>query len=186
MITLKSDCLVFKLASGESVPMSPDMLLEEADAGITSQYDPEFLSHAANAVFHYFKHDLGLQTVSIGDFAGAFEKVLHGFRPENQSPSSSPGTSAGVFEFNLRTLALQSGPDSELFFFPSLRQELRQILGKAPRVIRFHGLRPCVKQLAGSNKWTGRCQQLSDRIVGYLRQCALCEPRYNKLGLVIE
>jgi hypothetical protein len=165
--------------------MSPDMLIEETAGSVASQYDSEFLSHAANAVFHYFKHDLGLQTVSIGDFAGAFEKVLHGFRPDN-APSFSPGVSAGVFEFNLSNLAVKSGPDSELFFFPELRQELRQLLAKAPRVIRFHGLRACVKHLIGANKWSVRCQQLEDRIVGYLRQCALCEPRAEKLGLVIE
>jgi len=152
---------------------------------MASHYDSEFLSHAANAVFHYFKHDLGLQTVSIGDFAGAFEKVLNGLRPEHP-PSFSPGVSAGVFEFSLSQLAFASGQNSELFFFPELRHELRRILERTPRVIRFHGLRACVKHLAGATKWTARCRALEDQIVGFLRQCALCEPRAEKLGLVIE
>jgi len=55
---------------------------------VDSTYDPELVGHAANAVFHYFKHELGYQTVTLGEFAAALEKVLDGF---NLSPRGDSG-----------------------------------------------------------------------------------------------
>ncbi len=185
MITLKSDCLLFKLDSGEHVPMSPDMMIQETVGELVGNYDQEFLSHAANAVFHYFKHDLGLETISMGEFAGAFEKVLHGLRLD-QSDAGAQKTPGDVFEFSLSDLALKPGSDSELFFFAALRKEVRELLSKAPKVIRFYGLRSCVKQLAGANKWSSRCRELEEGIVGFLRKCAVSESHPETLGLVIE
>ena len=52
-----------------------------------------------------------------------------------------------------------------------LRQEITSRLGEAPRGLRFKGLRGCVKQLMGARRWTGRCQELNDQIVEYLRDC---------------
>src|SRR2546423_11895525 len=80
MIALSSDCLLFELASGESLPMSPDMIAVELVGEGTAPYDQEFVSHAASAVFYYFKHELGRASVSLGEFAEALEKVLQGFK----------------------------------------------------------------------------------------------------------
>jgi len=50
---------LFETSSGESIPFSAEMIsVELTDDGIGA-FDPEFLKHAASAVFHYFKHDLG-------------------------------------------------------------------------------------------------------------------------------
>ena len=59
----------------------------------------------------------------------------------------------------------------ELLFFPQLRQELKRQLDQSPNILRFHGLRDCVKQLAGTARWNRRCQNLDDQIVEYLRGC---------------
>ena len=56
----------------------------------------------------------------------------------------------------LRALARESGDARELVFFPRLRRELRTQLQNSPRVVRFRGLRGCVKQLAGARRWS-RC-----------------------------
>src|SRR5882724_7302431 len=80
MIALSSDCLLFEMASGESMPLSADMISVELVGGSAVNYDEEFVNHAANAVFYYFKHELGRRTVSLGEFAEALEKVLHGFK----------------------------------------------------------------------------------------------------------
>jgi hypothetical protein len=53
-----------------------------------------------------------------------------------------------------------------------LRQEIQDQLRASPARLHLTGLRDCVKQLVGTRRWSGRCQQLSDQIVDYLRQCA--------------
>src|SRR5258706_6494348 len=78
MIALASDCLLFRMANGESVPISVEMLSVELMGETTELFDSEFVRHSANAVFHYFKHELQRQTVSVGEFAGALERVLRG------------------------------------------------------------------------------------------------------------
>ena len=183
MIALASDCLIFELTSGESVPFSADMISVELTADTAQWLDQEFVTHAASAVFHYFKHELGRQSVTVGEFAGAMEKVLGGFRgPEKKdAPSAS-----GVLETDLGRLACESGQGCELFFFPRLRDELRHRLRQAPRVLRFRGLRRCVKQLIGARRWSVRCQALEEQIVQYLRQCLSAEPRQQELALVVE
>jgi len=123
MISIASDCLVFQLANGESVPFSADMISVELSSGC-GKFDPRFVQHAAHAVFHYFKHDLGRLSVTIAEFAGALDKVLRGFGLSAQV-SEPAAARPRVLELDLRQLACESGKGFELFFFPRLRDELR-------------------------------------------------------------
>jgi hypothetical protein len=185
MITLASDCLLFQLASGETIPYSADMVSVELAGDTAEQFDSEFVGHAANAVFHYFKHELGRQTVSLDEFAGALEKVLGGFAATAQRLTETKAP-PGVLELDLRRLADESGPGSELFFFPRLRTELQRHLRQAPRVLRFRGLRGCVKQLTGARRWSLRCRSLEGEIVAYLRRCLSAESAPEEFALVVE
>src|SRR5579862_7447496 len=159
MIALAKDCLTFRLSSGEAIPYSADMLTVEV-AGETARWlDPELVNQAAKAVFHYFKHDLGRQAVSVAEFAEALEKVLRGFQTP-QPAGLSPSPVRDLVEYDLFGLAKESAEWGELFFFPRLRAELRQQLHQPPRLLHFRGLRGCVKQLAGAQHWSGRCRRL--------------------------
>jgi len=184
MIALGSDFLIFRLATGESLPLSAEMVSADLMTGTQQLFDPEFGDHAASAVFYYFKEELGRQTVTLGEFAQTLEKVLRGFKLE-----SAQGTGKcrlHVHESNLGELATESGDGCELFFFPRLRDELRQQMRQAPRVLRFRGLRCCVKRLAGAQRWSPRCQSLQDRIVEYLRECLSAERGQTEFALVVE
>ena len=185
MIALASDCLLFETSSGESVPFSAEMIsVELTDEGI-GVFDPEFLKHAASAVFHYFKHDLGRITVTVGEFAGALEKVLRGFGLESQ-PATKNDAERRVVNSDLRRLACESGKGFELFFFPRLRDELRHQLSQEPQVLRFRGLRSCVKQLTGARRWSPRCQTLQDQIVEFLRNCFTSDASQPSCALLVE
>ena len=59
-------------------------------------------------------------------------------------------------------------------------------LRQSPRVVRFRGLRGCVKHLAGARRWSPRCENLQDQIVGYLRECLSNESRETECRLVVE
>src|SRR6202012_418369 len=84
---------------------------------------------------------------------------------------TEPVVPKSIVESNLQELATSAGKGFELFFFPTLREEVKNKLGQSPDVLRFHGLRGCVKQLAGTERWTRRCQSLNDQIVEFLRGC---------------
>jgi hypothetical protein len=185
MIALGSDFLVFRLATGESLPLSAEMVTADLVAGAHQVFEPEFLDHAASAVFYYFKEELGRETVTIGEFSQTLEKVLKGFKLEAGAPS--PGKSRlHVEESDLCQLAAAAESACELLFFPRLRDELRQQLKRSPRVVRFHGLRACVKRLAGAQRWSDRCQCLQDRIVEYLRECLSAERQEKEFALLVE
>lgn len=185
MITLASDCLLFELANGESVPFSADMISVELSGESAGKFDPHFIEHATKAVFHYFKHDLGRLTITIAEFACLLEKVLRGFgfmAGSAEAETAKPRT----LEADLRQIADESGLGCELFFFPRLRDELRHQLRRAPGLVRFHGLRGCVKQLAGARRWSARCQTLQDRIVEFLRGCLSADSRQSKCALLVD
>ncbi|MBU6409459.1 MAG: hypothetical protein KGR98_03630 [Verrucomicrobia bacterium] len=185
MIATQSDCLFFKLANGESVPCSVDMISVEITNPSVSQVDPETLRHATASVFHYFKNELERQAVTVGEFAGALEKALRqlGYAIHAGVVESHWG---GVLETDLVTLARSGGNSLELFFFPRLRCELREQLRQSPRVVRFSGLRGCAKQLAGARRWSGRCEKIREQIIEYLRGCLTAEPESNRCSLVVK
>jgi hypothetical protein len=182
MIALRTDCLLFQLTSGESVPCSPEMISVEVTGEAGSLLDPEMLRHAAASVFHYFKVELEREAVTVGEFSHALEKVLGhlGYDIHTGDPAS------GISEADHGRLAREAGGSLELFFFPRLRDELRIQLRQSPRVVHFHGLRGCVKQIAGARRWSGRCEQLQDQIVEFLRQCMDSEAEKPGCALVVE
>jgi len=185
MIALAYDCLLFQTSSGESIPFSAEMISVELSGDGVGPFDQEFLKHAASAVFHYFKHDLGRITVTVGEFAGALEKVLRGFGLKAVAQEQS-STERRVLNSDLRQLACESGKGFELFFFPRLRDEVRQHLSHEPEVLHFRGLRSCVKQLTGARRWSPRCQTLHDQIVEFLRNCFTTEASQPSCALLVE
>jgi len=171
MILLSRDCLVFEMANGESIPLSAQTLsIELVGENVSSVFDSEFLEHAASAVFHYFKNDLKRETVTVGEFTLALEKVLQEFKT-SEAPEK---TSRAITPSDLCEIAAETN-QSELFFFPRLRDELRIQLQHSPKTIRFLGLRGCVKQLVGVRRWSSRCREMESQILEFLRNCVRAE-----------
>jgi hypothetical protein len=185
MITLAKDCLLFHLANGEAVPFSAEMITIEMTGETGRWFDPELAAHAAKAVFHYFKSELGRRSVTADEFADAMQKVLRGFELKGpQEVARSEENS--IIESDLWRLARESADGGELLFFPTLRNELRQHLQQGPRLLRYRGLRACVKQIAGARRWTARCRDLEEQIVDFLRECAGAETEGLNFALVVE
>ncbi len=188
MIALHNDCLLFQLNNGESIPCSADMIAVEIIGEANGLLEPETLRHAAASVFHYFKTELAREAVTIGEFSLALEKaLLHlGYTIHAQGPGGQPEE---ISDADLTRLASEIDGSLELLFFPRLRDELRIRLRTSPRMVRFHGLRGCVKQLAGARRWSNRCEQLQDQIVEYLRGCLTAETgetAQSDCALVVE
>jgi hypothetical protein len=185
MILLAEDCLIFHTESGEGIPYSAEMISVELMGETAELFDPEFIRHAAAAVFHYFRDELGCQSVTIAEFSLALEKVLRGFNLTATKPDAGEPAPRVVLS-DLSRLVMESGKGCELFFFPRLRDELRTQLQQGPQMLCFQGLRKCVKQLVGARRWSSRCQGVHDQIVEYLRSCMTHENHGVNCALVVK
>lgn len=169
MIQLRTDCLVFETASG-AIPCSVEEVAVELVGESVGWLDPEVLRNAAAGVLRYFRDDLGRLNVTVGEFAEALAGVLRGFGLEviTDAAAAKP---CRMVELDLRQFAVESGAGFELAFFLRLRTVIAQQLAGSPRVLRFTGLRGCVKQLAAARRWCPRCRLLREQIVAFLRRC---------------
>jgi len=183
MIQLHPDCLIFQTTSGEAIPCSAELVTVELMGDAADLLDPEIVRNAARAVLHYFKVEKGKTFVSVGEFSEALASVLRGFGLSVKQAAAE--TPRRITDSDLRKLACESGKGFELAFFPKLRDELRQQLNQAPQIVRFTGLRSCVKQLSGARRWTGRCQRLNDQIVEFLRHCLTAEQHAENCSLLV-
>ncbi len=184
MIQLHKDYLLFETSQGQVIPCSAEMVAVEFIGDAAASLDPSLVQEAAAAVLHYFKEDLGWTTVSVGEFSKALSEALRSLGLRIESEESAAGGS--VLSCDLRRLVSGSERSLELSFFPSLREELRACLEKSPSVLRFHGLRDCVKALVGARRWCGKCEMLSDQIVEFLRACLETERAFGSCGLIVR
>jgi len=186
MILLRPDCLVFETAAGEHIPCAAKEVTFELVGEAAKWLDAETIENAAAAVLHYFRKERNQESVSVAQFASALEKVFVELGLEvklSEVPATpSPPANRPLVDADLRGLA---GDGGELFFFPRLREEVRRRLDGTPRVLRFHGLRDCVKQLTGAKRWGAQCGALSDQIVDYLRTCFSTEKGGAGSALVV-
>jgi hypothetical protein len=185
MILLRRDCLVFKKPNGEGIPGTANAFAVDVIGEALGLLDEEVVKNAAEAVLHYFKEELGRATITIGEFSAALEETLRKLGYNIKSAKTKTATDPGVLTRDLREIASQSGIGYELLFFSRLREEVRDSLGRSPQILRFLGLRKCVKHLLGAKKWNGRCQALSDQIVDYLRTCMEAEKEQTPCSLLV-
>lgn len=182
MIQLRPDCLIFQTGDGEQIPCSAEAVTLELIGDAAQRIDPEVIRNAAAAVLHYFKHELQRDFVSVSEFVVALDKALRGI---GLTIFADQPPEARVAESDLRVLAANAGKGCELFFFPHLREEVKARLGEGPQILRFNGLRGCVKQLTGARRWCNRCEKLSDQIVEFLRGCWQSESASQSCALLV-
>lgn len=197
MIHLRRDCLVFKTANGENIPCSAHAVTIELVGESVDWLDKDLVVHAAEAVLHYFKSEKGQHIVSVAEFSEALERVLQGLglNVKSADPLDSEialfddggAEAARVFEADLSKLAAESADGCELLFFPRLRETIHRELESngEPLVLRFRGLKPCVKRLTGARRWSAHCQTVSDQIVEFLRNCLTAEKAAPNRALVV-
>jgi hypothetical protein len=167
------------------VPFSAEMISVEFANGDGGVLEQDFVEHAAASVFHYFKSELGRKTVTVAEFASAFEVVLNGLGLKLNAGRLMP-SSVGKVTKDLRLLAHDAGHACELAFFPRLRDAVRDQVQSSPQLVRFHGLRGCVKRLVGAQRWSPRCEMVRDQIVEFLRRTLSLEAAGGPCGLVVE
>jgi hypothetical protein len=167
MIQLHPDYLIFRTSQGELIPCSAESVTIELIGDASSFLDPETVREAAAAVVHYFKYDLNQHTVSVAEFSDALERALKCFGFDVSTAAFENGRPTGM---DLREIAA-AAEDFELGFFKRLRDEFDRQAKQSTDVVRFWGLRGCVKRMVGAKRWGLRCERFSDQIVDFLREC---------------
>lgn len=191
MIQLNPDYLIFQTSNGENIPCSAELVTIELIGEAVQFLEPDMVRNASAAVLHYFKNELGKNFVTVAEFSEALERVLKGFgllvTPNDSHAETDTAAKPGsrVCETDLCAMAATAGKGFELIFFAALRDHLRHELNGSAEILRFKGLRGCVKQLTGSQRWCSRCQTLNDQIVEYLRGCMSAESKKNSCSLVV-
>lgn len=187
MILLRPDCLVFKTSDGDLIPCSAKQVMVELIGDAADWLDKDVIVQASEAVLHYFRSEKGQESVSVGEFVEALERVLKGLGLDVKASASSSDAPANrrIVEADLCELAGVSGSGTELFFFPLLRNEVHRRLDGSPSVLLFRGLRSCVKQIVGAKRWNEACRDMNDQIVDYLRNCLNTEKASHGCALVV-
>lgn len=194
MILLRPDCLAFEAPDGELIPCSAKQVVVELIGDAAQWLDQEVITNASEAVLHYFRHEKGRESVSMTEFVQALEQVLKGLGLEikatgvakqilaSSTPASFPARR--VVEADLVELVGRS-QGAELFFFPLLREEMNRRLDGSPQILKFRGLRECVKSIVGTKRWNPACQSMNDQIVDYLRTCLNSEKAGDGCALLV-
>jgi hypothetical protein len=183
MIQLHPEYLIFRTSQGELIPCSAESVTIELIGDASSFLDPDTVREAAAAVVHYFKNDLGQHTVSVAEFSDALERALKCFGYEVTTSALENGRAP--IGTDLREVAAAS-ENFELSFFKQLRDEFRRQARHSDEVVRFCGLRGCVKRLLGAKRWGQRCESFSDQIVAFLRNCLSIDGDSPARSLVVR
>jgi hypothetical protein len=183
MIQLHPDSLIFQTSQGELIPCSAESVTIELIGDASSLLDPDTVREAAAAVVHYFKNDLGRETVSVAEFSDALERALRCFGYEVTTTTVEKArVAAGT---DLCDLA-RAAEDFELIFFPRLRDEYHRQAQESPEVVRFSGLRGCVKRMLGAKRWSQRCERFSEQVVDFLTVCLTIEGGSPSRALLVR
>jgi hypothetical protein len=181
MIRLRPVCPAFETPEGALVHPAEAVAIEVMGEAATLHAD--MVKEAAAAVLHYFEYDLGRNTVSVSEFSAALKKALDGLGLE---VDVAPTPAVPAEETDLQALLAEAPNGLELVFFPRLRTELRRKLEQGPGLLRFCGLRGCVKQMLGARRWSHRCQALHDHIVEFMRTCLDADRVAASCALVVR
>ena len=186
MIQLHTDCLVFETLDGETIPCSAQDVTVELLGDAAHELEPHMITEAAEAVLFHFKVDLGRNSVSVGEFTMALERVLRGFGFKIMATGEEGDRpNPDATETDLHDLAHQVGEGLEMVFFCTLRDQIHADLHGKPELLRVKGLRKAVSKLTGAKQWSPRCQKLNDQIVEYLRHIVSQHQQKAKLTLMI-
>ena len=159
------------MSSGELLPCSAEAITEELLGDAINLIEPQTIQEVLKAVVYYFREEQEYSSVSVDQFSCALGKVLQGFGFDVVF-DEDPRVNLRVEQTDLCQLARETtGQGFELFFFQRLRDEVRANLRRSPNVIQFSGLKDCVKQIVGAQRWCGRCRWMHGQIVSYLRTC---------------
>lgn len=180
MIQLRTDCLVFETASGDTIPCSARAMNVEVLGHAAVHLDPETVRQAALATLHYFRTERRRTAVTLEEFTAAIELVLHKFGLPMATYENDGVTMEAHFP-NSRVRKKKI----EMMFFCVVRDHIHARLRGSERVIHLKGLRDSIQGMFGTGKRNQVQSALGDHVVDFLRDLVAHRTPEARLTLVI-
>ncbi|MGB0420613.1 MAG: hypothetical protein ACPGL0_05530 [Limisphaerales bacterium] len=172
MIRLNPDCVVITCDQGDHLPCSVQTLTLQLLGEQAHWLDAEVFNDICGAVMAYLREEEGKATVPLHEFASVLEEVLVGFGLNLPSQGATDQLPRVEKTHVMEWMGEIQDAGLELILYQRLRAGLhRQIHSGRARILWVHGLRSCVKQHLGAQRWGRRCQQLHDQLISFIRQC---------------
>lgn len=154
------------LPNGEIIPLLPQTVAEtfcknQPPGGELESWQ---VQEMACALIHYLRMDLKRDAIELDELISALKELaaVCGFQIGTIVVETVAST-------DLYHLAQATGYGFELAFFQSVERSIEGFRSRNARLVRFVGLRACVKMLIGARNWCKKCQQMSDEIVAFIR-----------------
>ena len=184
MILLADNCLVFQTASGESIPHTAESISVEVLGDAANLFDPNSSSTPPPPSFIITGMNSAAKPSPSRNFPSRWKKSCAASSSRQESAAQASGSAHHPVRPPPARPAIRRR--RRTFFFPRLRDELQALLRQSPQMLCFQGLRQCVKQLSGAQRWSRRCQELQDQIVEFLRTCMSRETSGTSCALVVK
>jgi hypothetical protein len=118
----------------------------------------------AEALIFYLRNDEQRDSIEFADLVSAVGKLALSCGFPSVTIENDVVVSADLYR-----MAQSTGYGFELAFFQSIERSIGELRTRNARLVRFVGLRPCVKMLVGAKNWCKTCQRLNDEIVAFIR-----------------
>jgi len=169
MIPLEQDMVWVRDADGRLTPFAARRLAEAIyDAARQASSPADWIAApVAEAVAAYLTAREGDRVVAAGELRRIVLAVLGMLGCDEIARVYQRGHQR--VEIRLDELAVRSGAGFELDFFQQLDTALTAVRDDAMRQVRVQGLRDCVLQLRGTQRWGTGCRTMAEEIVGHVR-----------------
>lgn len=167
-MVFQPDTLPFvHLGAGTLVLLRPAWLRDTLREAARGAHVPEcFADDVLSGILSYLKNHYSGTTIECEDLIARIRRALTdvglGVMASHVEHRSPP------LRIALHDLARQAGDSYELGFFRLLRERFRAASRHGATEILCLGVKPCVRQLAGHNRWTARCEALEGEIEQFL------------------
>jgi hypothetical protein len=168
MIAMTNQLPMILWENERSVPLSEGWLMESIEWTANRAGYPqwEWTQDIVKALTYYLEEEYATMTISRNELEGLMDVSIKSIGyPEIAAHAGLVAPRVSIY---LPDLAREC--PWELAFFQELGERLQEAGEVVVRGIKLSGIRPCVKQLRGAQRWHPRCQHLSDEIVAYTRQ----------------
>ena len=167
-MVFRPDILPFvHLGAGTLVLLRPDWLRETLRDAARGAHVPEcFADDVLSGILSYLKNHYQEATIECGELIARIRRALTdvglGIMANHVEHRSPP------VRINLPELVSQAGGSFELGFFQLLQERFRSASRHGVGEVVCTGLRPCVLQLAGRERWGQPCELLEHEIAAFL------------------
>lgn len=167
MIALPTEFPFIRVSRGNLAKCEPSWLQETLRRAASAADMPAWLAEdVSKGVEAYLRHHYPGTVIEMSELFERIRSTLASLGLEDLAAHIAE--IPPPVKISLSHLARRAGPGYELAFFQLLKDQVRSAADGGTRYLLCYGLRPCVKRLATTEKWSPRCRRLEAEIKAFL------------------